>query len=62
MEAERSVKSSEARLQQILKELKQRCRGFKGQLYELVKPISPQYDIAIKVALQKCLKMLVVDT
>jgi chromosome segregation ATPase len=46
----------------VLKELKQRCRGYQGQFYELVKPINPKYDIAIKVALKKCLKMLVVDS
>jgi chromosome segregation ATPase len=48
-------------LQQILAELRQRCRGYKGQFYELVKPINPSYDIAVKVSLSKCLKMLVVE-
>ena len=27
-----------------------------------MKPINPKYDIAVKVALSKCLKLLVVDT
>ncbi len=30
-------------------------------MYELVKPINSSYDIAVKVSLKKCLKMLVVD-
>ena len=46
----------------MLKELKTRCRGYHGQFYELVKPINARYDIAVKVALSKCLKYLVVDS
>lgn len=46
----------------ILEELKKRCSGYKGQLYELIKPIKQTYDVAVKVALQKCLRFLVVDT
>lgn len=49
-------------MHQALKELKSRCRGYKGQFFELVKPINPSYDIAVKVSLQKCLRMLVVDS
>lgn len=62
VEAEKQVKSNDAKLIQTLKELKQRCRGYKGLFYELVKPINPQYDIAVKVSLQKCLKFLVVNS
>ena len=46
----------------VLKELKSRCRGYYGQFYELVKPIDAKYDIAVKVALSRCLKFLVVDS
>ena len=46
----------------VLKELKSRCRGYYGQFYELVKPINAKYDIAVKVALSRCLKFLVVDS
>lgn len=49
-------------MSQALKELKSRCRGYLGQFFELVKPINNNYDIAVKVSLQKCLKFLVVDT
>ena len=42
--------------------MKSRCRGYHGQLYELIKPINPKYDIAVKVSLQKCLKFLIVDS
>jgi chromosome segregation ATPase len=45
-----------------LKELKSRCRGYLGQFYELIKPINSTYDIAVKVAMQRCLRMLVVDS
>lgn len=45
-----------------MKELKSRCRGYLGQFYELIKPINATYDIAVKVAMQKCLKLLVVDS
>ena len=45
-----------------MKELKSRCRGYYGQFFELVKPINNKYDIAVKVALSKCLKFLIVDT
>ena len=40
VEAEKQVKSADAKLLQTLKELKQRCRGYKGLFYELVKPIN----------------------
>jgi len=59
---EKKVKSEDAQLQQILKELRSRCRGYFGQFYELIKPINSKYDIAVKVSLKKCLRYLVVDT
>ncbi len=61
LEAEKNIKSQDVRMQQILIELRSRCRGFKGQFFELVKPINPSFDIAVKVSLYKCLKMLVVE-
>lgn len=42
--------------------MKKRCKGYLGQLYELIKSINVKYDIAVKVALSKCLKFLVVDS
>jgi len=45
-----------------LEELKKRCKGYLGQLYELIKPINSQFDIAVKVSLSKCLRFLVVDS
>ena len=62
LEREKQVKSSDAKIAKYLKELKGRCRGYYGQLYELVKPVQAQYDTAVKVALSKCLKFLVVNT
>ena len=56
------MKTSDAKMLKILKELKTRCRGYYGQFYELVRPINKKYDIAVKVALSKCLKFLVVDS
>ncbi|CDW87992.1 structural maintenance of chromosomes 1 [Stylonychia lemnae] len=61
-ENEKQLKSQDVKLSQILEELKKRCKGYLGQLYELIKPINAQYDIAVKVALSKCLRFLVVDT
>ena len=56
------MKSQDAKIIKLLKELKSRCRGYYGQFYELVKPINNKYDISVKVALSKCLKFLVVNT
>ena len=39
LEREKQVKSSDAKIAKYLKELKGRCRGYYGQLYELVKPV-----------------------
>ena len=61
LECEKRVKSSDARIAKLLRELKGRCRGYYGQLFELVKPINAQYDTAVKVALSKCLRFLVVN-
>lgn len=62
LQTEQNVKSQDARLSTVLKELKGRCKGYLGQFYELIKPINSKYDIAVKVALKKCLKYLVVDS
>eukprot|EP00347_Sterkiella_histriomuscorum_P000387 403376057 len=62
IENERNIKSQDQKLSQTLEELKNRCKGYLGQLYELIKPINAKYDIAVKVALSKCLRFLVVDT
>jgi chromosome segregation ATPase len=42
--------------------MKRRVKGYYGQLFELIKVVNPQYDIAVKVALSKCLRFLVVDS
>ena len=62
LEISKQVRAEDARLNEILDELKKRCKGYLGQLYELVKPINAKYDTAVKVALTKCLRYLVVDT
>lgn len=62
LQTEQNVKSQDARLATVLKELKGRCKGYLGQFYELIKPINSKYDIAVKVALKKCLRYLVVDS
>lgn len=62
LESEKQVKTLDAKMIKLLKELKSRCRGYLGQFFELVKPINKKYDISVKVALSKCLKFLVVDT
>lgn len=62
IENDKQIRSQDAKLIQILDELKKRCRGYLGQFYELVKPINKKYDLAVKVSLVKCLKYLVVDT
>lgn len=45
-----------------MEELKRRCRGFYGQFFELIKPISKKYELAAKVALLPHLRYLIVDT
>lgn len=56
------MRSQDAKLIQILDELKKRQRGYLGQFYELIKPINKKYETAVKVSLKKCLRFLVVDT
>lgn len=46
----------------MLEELKKRCRGYLGQFFELVKPISRKYEMAVKVSLLPQLRYLLVDT
>ena len=62
VEMDKQLRTQDAKLMQVLDELKKRCRGYLGQFYELVKPINRKYDVAVKVSLTKCLKFLVVDT
>lgn len=62
VENEKQVRSQDTKVNQALEELRGRCKGYYGQLYELVKSINAQYDVAVKVALSKCLKYLVVDS
>ena len=47
---------------QTLDELKRRCRGYLGQMFELVKPIAKKYELACKVSLLPHLRYLLVDT
>ena len=54
------MKTEDAKIRQILLELSQRCKSYHGQFFELIKPISDKYDMAVKVGLQKFLKYLVV--
>lgn len=62
MELEKQMKAQDVKLAQDLEELKRRCRGYLGQFFELVKPISRKYELACKVSLLPCLRYLVVDT
>ena len=62
VEISKQVRSEDARLQEILQELKRKCKGYYGQVYELVKPIHKKYDVSVKIGLCKTLRYLVVDT
>lgn len=62
IEIEKQIRSQDAKTKQTLDELAKRCKGYLGQLYELIKPINSEFDIPVKVALNKCLKFLVVDS
>lgn len=62
IEAEKNIRSQDAKFSLLMEELKKRQRGFLGQFFELIKPINPKYDLAVKVSLTKCLRFLVVDT
>lgn len=62
IESEKNIRADDAKLNQILDELKKRCRGYLGQFYELIKPMNKKYETAVKVSMKKCLRFLVVDT
>ena len=62
IENDKDIRTQDAKLHQMLQELKRRCKGYHGQLFELIKPINQKYDTAVRVALRKHLRYLVVDT
>lgn len=62
VEINKHVRSEDARLNEMLDELKRKCKGYLGQMYELIKPIHKKYDVAVKVGMTKSLRYLVVDT
>mmetsp|Transcript_36469 Transcript_36469/g.55985 ORF Transcript_36469/g.55985 Transcript_36469/m.55985 type:complete len:115 (+) Transcript_36469:348-692(+) len=63
IEIKKQIRSEDAKLNEILDELKRRHpQGYLGQLYELLKPVNQKYDLAIKVGMRKCLRYLVVDS
>ena len=40
VEQEKNIRSQDAKLNQVLEELKKRQKGYLGQLFELIKPIN----------------------
>jgi chromosome segregation ATPase len=62
LEEEKEVKREERRIREALEQLRKDEKGYHGFFYELIHPIQNKYQIAIKVALQGVLKLLVVDT
>jgi len=61
VEAERQLRKEDLEMKKVSEELMKRCKSYRGQFYELVKPIQSKYDMAVKVSLAKCLRFLVVD-
>lgn len=61
-EEERQIRKEERRIKEALEQLSKDEKGYYGFFYELVNPIQSKYQIAIKVALQTVLKLIVVDT
>lgn len=62
LEEEKEIRREERRVREILEELKKHQKGYYGFFYEFIHPIQNKFEIAIKVALQSVLKMLVVDS
>lgn len=62
MEEEREGRKQDRKIKEALEELKKYEKGYHGLFYELIHPIQSKYEIAIKVALQGVLRMLVVDS
>ena len=62
VELDSQMRAQDAKLAQVLDELKKRCRGYLGQFFELIKPISKKYEMACKVSLLPQLRYLLVDT
>ena len=58
----RKQNKEERRIKEVLEELKKHQKGYHGFFYELIFPIQDKYEIAIKVALQSILKMIVVES
>ncbi|CAI2368483.1 unnamed protein product [Moneuplotes crassus] len=61
-EEEKQTRKEERRIKEALEQLRKDEKGYYGFFYELVNPIQSKYQIAIKVALQSALRLLVVDT
>ena len=62
LEEDKELKREERRIKEALEDLRKHQKGYHGFFYELVHPIQSKYEIAIKVALQGALKLLVVDS
>ena len=62
LEEEKEIRREEKKIKEALEELKKYQKGYYGFFYELIHPIQNKYEIAIKVALQNILKMIVVDS
>ena len=51
----------ESRTKALTMELIKTARGFKGELWKLIKPIQPKFEVALKLALGAAVRYLVVD-
>ena len=62
LEEDKEVRREERRIKEALEDLRKHQKGYHGFFYELIHPIQQKYEIAIKVALQTALKLLVVES
>jgi chromosome segregation ATPase len=62
LEEEKEGRKQDRKIKEALEDLKKYEKGYHGLFYELIHPIQSKYEIAIKVALQGVLKMLVVES
>lgn len=61
-EEDKQLRREERKIKDALEQLKRDEKGYHGFFYELINPIQSKYQIAIKVALQSVLRLIVVDS
>ena len=61
LEQDRESRKEDRKIRETLEDLKKYQEGYHGFFYELIHAVQSKYEMAIKVALQSALKLIVVD-